>query len=254
MLPLFGVRRFGQPSSMVEPLPSGLINPMGLGGTPLNHACFSFTGSNYASIAALSGMDPSNGYSVFFWAKAGELTGTGTRAAWMMRTDDNNTAFMPVPASGFANAFYDYVVDGTYEHQSLSAVSAAWVPFAISHVGNQIVTRMGPVKQTLTGLDVSARVGDTTELRLGGYLFGNNYIGLAANYIVWSGVIISDDMYADMIAAKSPVGTTGLVAWYPCPNTVEDARDMSGNGNHMTTTGGSLYAATGGPGLPWWPA
>ena len=48
--------------------------------------------------------------------------------------------------------------------------------------------------------------------------------------------------------------TTGLVAWYPYPSQDGSVRDYSGNNNHMITTGGSLYSASGGPGLPWWPA
>lgn len=243
----------GVQSVIDHPVQAYVKNPLGLRGA-MNYACFNFTGANYADVANLSGLDPSAGYTVFCWLKPGETTGTATRAAWMMRTDANNSAHMAYPASTFSTSSYSYTINGSSDHKSSSVnVPAVWTPVALSHVGATITFRVGAAKSATTGGDVSGRVGDTTPLRLGGYLFSNNYLGLAANYIFFSGVAITDQQFADLAAWKNPIGMTGLVAWYICPKVDGSIVDSSGNGNTPTPTGDSLYSATGGPGLPWWP-
>lgn len=249
MLPLFGVRRFGQPSSMVEPLPSGLINPMGLGGTPLNHACFNFTGSNYASIAALSTNLLGGGGNFTFSARHKPIAYNSVdQLSIVLYGGSNNICWIFSPRGNSQQFTIVFKTGGNLSSAIISAPSVPtdWCLVTVKYIASENVGYVylnGSLIRTqpTTGSFASG----TTTLNIGRFVTDiYNYSGKLADIRIYSTAVTPNH-------AIPATSESNLVAWYPYPNTSGVARDCSGNGNHMTTYGGTLYSLSGGPGLPW---
>ena len=238
----------GVQSVIDHPVQAYVKNPLGLRGG-LNMACFNFTGSNYASIAALSTNLIGGGGSFTVSALIlGTNYGLEGKNPFCLYGDSDNYASVMYPKNAAQAIRRDFRVSGVSSGiDSIDAptvwatLNMVWVSatkrFSLYLNGVQITNASptaSPYYATASTVFNMGSFSETTKI----------FTGKLADIRIYSAVVTPNHS----IPATSE---SDVVAWYPYPNTAGNARDASGNGNHMTTTGGTLYSATGGPGLPW---
>ena len=223
--------------------------PFGLGGG-LNYSCFNFTGSNYASIAALSTnlIGGGGSWTISLLAKAKAFDGS-KRAFFDMYGDTNNRAYVGVSAtSQLILRYLSLQSDGGMSTgRGVSATVGAYKQYGMSFdypsklmklwFGNSVIQ---------TRVFASAGLASATQFILGG-----------GGAIRFNSTIADVRLYNAAVTPNHSIPMTqeaNGVAWYITPKADGSIVDSLGNGNTLTTTGGTLYGASGGPGLPWWPA
>ncbi|HSW63893.1 MAG TPA: LamG-like jellyroll fold domain-containing protein [Dissulfurispiraceae bacterium] len=214
-------------------------------------ACFNFTGSNYASISALSTNLLGGGGSFTVSCRVYPLSYDGTyRSPFGLYASGTNNVGLSIPRDASAQVVRLIgSVNGASatENTTIAATASTWAIYTLVWDQSALQLKiykngvLGHTKQLLGGFESVA----STPLYVGALAGGTyRYNSKTADIRLYSAVVTPN--HAVLATSES-----NLVAWYPYPNAAGNARDASGNGNHMTTTGGSLYSASGGPGLPW---
>lgn len=254
MYPLIGVGPRDDPgvypdNGLVGSLQKPLVSPLGLRGG-LNHACFNFTGSNYANISELSTnlLGGGGSFTVAFLVK-GALW-SAIACAYSLYADDNNRQYLYWPLNSSYLAYMVNTADGTSKEASCGNSNQAWTNVYIQtdvSVGTVKVYINGSLGKTLTSIGTFGAVAATP------FILGNQKDGVVQNM---RGQMADIRVYSAVVTPNHNIPMTqeaNGVAWHITPKADGSIVDSLGNGNTLTTTGDSLYGASGGPGLPWWP-
>lgn len=232
-----------------HPVQAYVKNPLGVRGG-LNMACFNFTGSNYASIAALSTnlLGGGGSFTVAFRVKGAAWSAVAT--AYGLYADDSNRNYMYWPLNSSYLAYIVNTANTTIKESGCGNSNQAWTYVYVQTdivAGTVKVYVNGSLVRTLTS--IGTFVAAATP-----FILGNQKIGGSQQM---RGQMADVRLYSAVVTPNHSIPMTqeaNGVAWYITPKADGSIVDSLGHGNTLTTSGDSLYGASGGPGLPWWPS
>lgn len=228
-------------------LPPVLPSPLGIRGG-LNMACFSFTGSNYAIISGLStNLLAGGSFTISFRIQCAAYTTTNQRPIYL-HNSAGNYVWVRAPRANAQTFACEGMANAGSKTIPLTSANAP-LTWTTVHVTYDHTTKILTFTETVFGSASATAFAATFNAAAATFYLGNTeyFRGKLADIRLYSAVVTPNHSIPMTSEANG-------VAWYITPKADGSIVDSLGNGNALTTTGGTLYGASGGPGLPWWPA